>query len=69
MFFALGAASSAIDALKALTSSKSSSAQSTGASQDAKSPFDLMSSGSSASVGSGSAPDPAAAVRRYRRRP
>ena len=54
MFLALGAASSAIDALKALTSSKSSSAQSTGVSQDAKSPFDLMSSGSSASVGSGS---------------
>jgi hypothetical protein len=54
MFLALGAASSAIDALKALTSSKSSSAQSTGLSQDAKSPFDLMSSGSSASVGSGS---------------
>src|SRR5207237_77972 len=54
MFLALGAASSAIDALKALTSSKSSSAQSTGLSQDAKSPFDLMPSGSSASVGSGS---------------
>ena len=54
MFLALGAASSAIDALKALTSSKSSSAQSTGVSQNAKSPFDLMSSGSSASVGSGS---------------
>jgi hypothetical protein len=54
MFLALGAASSAIDALKALTSSKSSSAQSTGLSQDAKSPFDLMSSGSSAAVGSGS---------------
>ena len=53
MFFALGAASSAIDALKALTSSKSS-AQTTGVSQDAKSPFDLMSSTSSASVGSGS---------------
>ena len=52
MFLALGAASSAINALKALTSSKSSSAQSTG--QDAKSPFDLMASGSSASVGSGS---------------
>src|SRR4051812_34765721 len=52
MFFALGAASAAIDALKALTSSKSSSAQSTG--QDAKSPFDLMSSGSPASVGAGS---------------
>ena len=54
MFLALGAASSAIDALKALTSSKSSSAQSTGVSQDAKSPFDLMSAASSASVGSGS---------------
>ena len=53
MFFALGAASSALDALKALTSSKSS-AQTTGAGQDAKSPFDLMSSGSSASVGAGS---------------
>jgi hypothetical protein len=52
MFFALGAASSAINALKALTSSKSSSAQSTG--QDVKSPFDLLASGSSASVGSGS---------------
>ena len=44
MFFALGAASSAIDALKALTSSKSSSAQTTGVSQNAKSPFDLLSS-------------------------
>ena len=44
MFLALGAASSAIDALKALTSSKSSSAKSTGR-QDAKSPFDLLSSG------------------------
>lgn len=51
MFLALGAASSAIDALKALTSSKSSSASSTGASQNAKSPFDLLSSGSQASVG------------------
>jgi Ca2+-binding EF-hand superfamily protein len=53
MFFALGAASSAIDALKALTSSKSS-AQTTGVSQNSTSPFDLMSSSSSASVGSGS---------------
>ena len=53
MFFALGAASSAIDALKALTSSKSS-AQTTGVSQNSTSPFDLMSSTSSASVGSGS---------------
>ena len=55
MFLALGAASSALDALKALTSSKSSSAKTTGASQDAKSPFDLMPSGSQASVGPGSA--------------
>ena len=54
MFLALGAASSAIDALKALTSSKSSSAQSTGVSQNAKSPFDLLSSNSQASAGSGS---------------
>jgi hypothetical protein len=53
MFFALGAASSALDALKALTSSKSS-AQTTGVSQKSTSPFDLMSSGSSASVGSSS---------------
>ena len=54
MLLALGAASSAIDALKALTSSKSSSAQSTGVSQNATSPFDLISSSSTASVGSGS---------------
>ena len=53
MFLALGAASSAIDALKALTSSKSSSAQTTGVSQNGTSPFDLMSSTSSASVGTG----------------
>jgi Ca2+-binding EF-hand superfamily protein len=53
MFFALGAASSALDAIKALTSSKSS-AKTTGASQDAKSPFDLSSSNASASVGPGS---------------
>jgi hypothetical protein len=51
MFFALGAASSAIDALKALTSSKSSSAQSTGASQNASSPFDLLSSGATSTAG------------------
>jgi hypothetical protein len=53
MFFALGAASSAFDALKALTSSKSST-QTTGVSQDAASAFGLTSSSSSASVGSGS---------------
>ena len=54
MFLALGAASSALDALKALTSSKSSSVPSTGVSQNAKSPFDLLSSNSQASIGSGS---------------
>ena len=53
MLFALGAASSAIDALKALTSSKSSSAPSTGLSQGVANPFDL-SSGSSASAASSS---------------
>ena len=52
MFFALGAASSAIDALKALTSSKSS-AQTTGVSQNAASPFGLSSSNGSASIGAG----------------
>lgn len=54
MFLALGAASSAIDALKALTSSKSSSASSTGASQNEKSPFGLLSSNAQTSVGSSS---------------
>jgi Ca2+-binding EF-hand superfamily protein len=49
MFFALGAASSALDALKALTSSKSS-AKTTGVSQDAKSPFELSSSNAQAPV-------------------
>jgi hypothetical protein len=48
MFFALGAASSAIDALKALTSSKSSSAQS---SQNAASPFELSSSDATSTAG------------------
>ena len=52
MFFALGAASSAIDALKALTSSKSS-AQTNGVGQNAASAFDLLSSNGSASIGSG----------------
>ena len=54
MFLALGAASSAIDALKALTSPKSS-AKSTGVSQNGKSPFDLLSAGSQASAGAGPA--------------
>ena len=52
MFFALGAASSAFDALKALTSSKSST-QTTGVSQDAASTFGLSSSNGSASIGPG----------------
>ena len=52
MFFALGAASSAIDALKALTSSKSS-VQTAGVGQNAASPFDLSSSNGSASNGAG----------------
>jgi Ca2+-binding EF-hand superfamily protein len=55
MFFALGAASSALDALKALTSSKSS-AKTTGVSQNAANPFELSSSNAQAPVvpGSGS---------------
>ena len=52
MFFALGAASSAIDALEALTSSKSS-AQTTGVGQNSESPFAFLSSNASASVGAG----------------
>jgi hypothetical protein len=52
MLFALGAASSAIDALKALTSSKSS-AKTTGASQNGTGVFDLPSSNASASIGPG----------------
>ena len=52
MLFALGAASSAIDALKALTSSKSS-AQTTGAGQNATGLFNLPSSNASASIGPG----------------
>ena len=54
MFFALGAASSAIDALKALTSSTSPK-KATGASQASENPFAFLSSNTSASVGSGSA--------------
>jgi hypothetical protein len=52
MFFALGAASSALDALKALTSSKSST-QTTGVSQDSAGTFGLSSSNGSASIGAG----------------
>jgi Ca2+-binding EF-hand superfamily protein len=54
MFPALSAASSAFDALKVLTSSKSSSAPSTGVIQNTPSPFNLISSSSTASVSSGS---------------
>jgi hypothetical protein len=50
MLFALGAASSAIDALKSLTSSKSSSPQPTGFVQGASNPFDF-STGPAASTG------------------
>jgi hypothetical protein len=49
MLLALGAASSVFDALKSLTSSKSSSPQTTGLIQDTTNPFDV----------SGSAPTPA----------
>ena len=49
MFFALGAASSALDALKALTSSKSS-AKTTGVSQNSANPFELSSSNAQAPV-------------------
>ncbi|WP_065750324.1 EF-hand domain-containing protein [Bradyrhizobium paxllaeri] len=52
MFFALGAASSAIDALKALASSKSS-AQTSGASQNSAGTFASMTSNASASIGPG----------------
>jgi Ca2+-binding EF-hand superfamily protein len=52
MFFALGAASSAIDALKALTSSKSS-AQTNGVGQNAANAFGLFSPTPPASTGSG----------------
>jgi hypothetical protein len=44
MVFALGAVSSALDAIKSLTSSKSSSSQTTGSSQASANPFDLSSS-------------------------
>ena len=46
MLLALGAASSALDALKSLTSSKSSSPQSTGFGQDQANPFDFSASAS-----------------------
>jgi Ca2+-binding EF-hand superfamily protein len=49
MFLALGAASSALDALKALTSSKSS-AKTTGVSQNAANPFELSSANAQAPV-------------------
>ncbi|MDI4238561.1 EF-hand domain-containing protein [Bradyrhizobium sp. Arg237L] len=64
MLFALGAASSAIDLLKSLTSSKTSQAKSTGLTQDAGNIFDISgattaptgAAPSSGSAGSSSAP-------------
>ena len=44
MLLAIGAVSSALDALQSLTSSKASSAQGTGFKQNSASPFDLASS-------------------------
>jgi Ca2+-binding EF-hand superfamily protein len=55
MFLALGAASSALDALKALTSSKSS-AKTTGVSQNAANPFELSSANAQAPVVPGAGP-------------
>ena len=55
MLLALGAASSVLDALKSLTSSKSSSPQSTGVTQDSTNPFDLSGTAStSGNAASGS---------------
>src|ERR1700680_300808 len=54
MLLALSAASSALDALQLLTSSKSSSPPATGFSQGSASPFDL--SGSTAASGTSTAP-------------
>ncbi|MGH6754897.1 MAG: EF-hand domain-containing protein, partial [Bradyrhizobium sp.] len=55
MLLALGAASSAIDALQALTSSKSSSAKSTGFKQGSTNPFDLSSTLSASNAPGGNA--------------
>jgi EF hand domain-containing protein len=58
MLFALGAASSAVDALQSLIASKSTSRQTTGFTQNATNPFDIASSstssGSQAAVTGGS---------------
>lgn len=62
MLFALGAVSSALDALQALTSQKSSSTQQTGFTQGAANPFSIdddkgtNASGTSSSVNSGNGP-------------
>jgi hypothetical protein len=61
MLFALGAVSSALDALQSLTSSKSSSTQQTGFTQGATNPFAIdsgssRSSGATSSVNSGNRP-------------
>ena len=50
MLLALGAASSALEAIKALTSSKSSSAPTTGANQNTVGPFQLLSPNAPGSV-------------------
>src|SRR5712664_1948763 len=50
MLLALGAASSALDVLKSLTSSKSSSSQKTGVTQDASNPFDLSGTASASAT-------------------
>lgn len=63
MFLALGAASSAIDALKALTSSKSS--QTNGAGKNSENPFSLTSSNASASAGAGAEAATGAGSARY----
>src|SRR3954451_14042609 len=52
MLLALGAVSSAMDALQSLTSSKASSPRSTGLGQGSNNPFDLGSSPGSAALGS-----------------
>ena len=56
MLFALGAASSAIDTLKRLISSKSSSTQSTGLTQNTVSPFDTSASTATATSAGPSTP-------------
>jgi Ca2+-binding EF-hand superfamily protein len=56
MLLALGAVSSALDALQSLTSSKSSSQQATGFSQDSTNPFDFSTSAAASGAPSASGP-------------